>query len=47
MLPSKNSPAAASPVPDRPAAIGEIIGRLLASGYTLTMIRAMYPGLFL
>jgi hypothetical protein len=44
---SKNSAAATTVLPDRPAAIGELIRVLLAHGYTMAMIRAMYPGLFL
>jgi hypothetical protein len=34
-------------VPDRPQSIGAIISLLLANGYTMAMIRAMFPGLFL
>jgi hypothetical protein len=34
-------------MPERPVAIGELIRTLLAHGYTMAMIRAMYPGLFL
>jgi hypothetical protein len=32
--------------PDRPSGPAEIIARLLANGYTIVQIRAMFPGLF-
>jgi hypothetical protein len=33
--------------PQRPSNIWEIIQLLLSNGYTMAMIRTMYPGLFL
>jgi hypothetical protein len=32
--------------PDQPSGPAEIISRLLANGYTIMQIRAMFPGLF-
>ena len=32
--------------PDQPSGPAEIIARLLANGYTIVQIRAMFPGLF-
>jgi hypothetical protein len=33
-------------IPDAPASIGELIRWLLANGYSMAAIRAMFPGLF-
>ena len=38
--------ASAIGAPERPSGIGELINSLLRAGYSMTQIRAMYPGLF-
>ena len=42
----RENDASAIGAPERPSGIGELINSLLRAGYSMTQIRAMYPGLF-